>query len=132
MPPNRHQTKFETRQDIKQAYLYLGHKVPGEHHEDTFKLRFLNGVFSAGLSSRMFQKLREKHGIGYSVGTFYYSSVGVGLFGAVTDLTGDDVERLQTRLPMSGDELIDAAAVIRRGSSAVVSALMRSGRAGAA
>ncbi|KKW42935.1 MAG: hypothetical protein UY92_C0002G0052 [Candidatus Magasanikbacteria bacterium GW2011_GWA2_56_11] len=57
---------------------------------------------------------------------------GVGLFGAVTDLTGDDVERLQTRLPMSGDELIDAAAVIRRGSSAVVSALMRSGRAGAA
>jgi len=102
VPPNRHQTKFETRQDIKQAYLYLGHKVPGEHHEDTFKLRFLNGVFSAGLSSRMFQKLREKHGIGYSVGTFYYSSVGVGLFGAC--VSGFDAKRfLETQEIILGE-----------------------------
>ncbi len=96
VPPNRRQEKFETRRGLEQAYLYLGYKVPSTLNKDNFKLRFLDGVFSAGLSSRMFQKLRVKHGIGYSVSSFYGSHVGVGLFGTV--VSGFDATRfLETR-----------------------------------
>lgn len=91
VPPNRRQEKFETRGDLKQAYLCLGYKVPGSLSSETFKLRFLDGVLSAGFSSRMFQKLREKNGIGYSVGSFYGSYVGLGLFGA--HVSGFDAKR---------------------------------------
>lgn len=101
-PPNRHREKFETRSDVKQVYLYLGYRVPGDLHPDTFKLQFLDGVLSAGFSSRLFQNLREKHGIGYSVGSFYGSHVGVGLFGV--SVSGFDAKRfLETREIILGE-----------------------------
>lgn len=100
--PNRHREKFETRSDVKQVYLYLGYRVPSKLHPDTFKLQFLDGVLSAGFSSRMFQELREKHGIGYSVGSFYGSHVGVGLFGI--HVSGFDAKRfLETREIILGE-----------------------------
>lgn len=101
-PPNRRQTKMETRGDLKQAYLALGYKVPSILSAETFKLRFLDGVLSAGFSSRMFQKLREKNGIGYSVGSMYGSYAGVGLFG--TYVAGFDAKRfLETQEIILGE-----------------------------
>jgi len=96
VPPNKRYEKIETRPGLKQAYLYLGYRMPNEKHPDTFKLQILDGIFSAGLSTRMFQELRVKRGIGYAVGSSYGDVAGFGIF--TTTVSGFDPSRfLETR-----------------------------------
>lgn len=60
--------QLEERKGISQVYLFLGYQVPGFISPDTYKLEMLTGILSAGLSSRLFKKLRKEKGIGYDVG----------------------------------------------------------------
>jgi len=62
--------QLEERKGISQVYLFLGYQVPGFISPDTFKLNMLWGILSAGMSSRLFKKIREEKGIGYNVGSF--------------------------------------------------------------
>ncbi len=59
--------------NIRQVYLDLGFKVPSLAYNDFHKLKLLDGVLSLGMSSRLFQELRERRGIGYFVGSNYDS-----------------------------------------------------------
>ncbi len=61
-------SRFEERKGISQAYLCLGYQVPGFISPDTPKLTMIEGILSAGFSSRFFKKLREERGLGYNVG----------------------------------------------------------------
>jgi len=72
--------RFESRKDISQLYLGLGYRVPGFSHKDVHKIDLLSAILSAGLSSRMFKELREKRGIGYKVGSFFYPLSNEGIF----------------------------------------------------
>ncbi len=69
---NRKHYMEESREDINQMYMGLGYKVPGYQSSDYFRLKLLCSILSGGLSSRMFYELREKRGIGYSVGSKYH------------------------------------------------------------
>ena len=60
----------ETR-PTEQANLCLGVRALPRKDEDRFKLRVLNTVLGEGMSSRLFQEIREKRGLAYGV----YSSV---------------------------------------------------------
>ena len=53
--------------DTEQAHLVLG--VPGldRQHPDRYALSVLNHALGGGLSSRLFQEIREKRGLAYSV-----------------------------------------------------------------
>lgn len=88
---NRKTEKFESHSAIKQTYLNIGFKVPGFIHPDTHRLRLLDGILSVGMSSRMFQKLREERGIGYAVGSFFESFGKAGIFD--TYVSGFDPSR---------------------------------------
>ena len=77
---NRHTVREESRGDINQMYLSLGYRVPGYRSDDFFKLELLSSILSEGLSSRLFKELREKRGIGYSVGSFYKAFRDEGMF----------------------------------------------------
>jgi len=77
---NRHTVREESRGDINQMYLSLGYRVPGYSSDDFFKLDLLSSILSEGLSSRLFKELREKRGIGYSVGSFYKAFQDEGMF----------------------------------------------------
>ena len=69
---NRKNKKIEKRGGLKQIYLALGYKVPGNAHEDIHKLSILKSLLSDGLSSRLFKKLRHERGIGYNIEADYY------------------------------------------------------------
>lgn len=90
---NKHLEKFESHPSIKQVYLDIGFKVPGFTHKDVQKLGLLDGILSAGSSSRMFQRLREERGIGYSVGSFFGSLGDPGVFAAYA--AGFDSKRFE-------------------------------------
>lgn len=50
-----------------QTHLILGVRTFDIFHKDNAKLHVLNGVLGAGMSSRLFQKLRDEMGVGYYV-----------------------------------------------------------------
>ncbi|MBN1858940.1 insulinase family protein [Candidatus Bipolaricaulota bacterium] len=61
-----------------QTHIYVALPVPDIHHEDRFPLELLNTVLGDGMSSRLFQEIREKHGLAYSVASYVsrYSDAG--------------------------------------------------------
>jgi len=69
------------RRPTEQANLVLG--MPGMHRLDDrrFALGVLNAALGGGMSSRLFQEVREKRGLAYSVYSFTSQYADTGLFG---------------------------------------------------
>ncbi len=59
------------KHDTEQAHLMVGVRTPGRHDERRYPLSVLNAVLGGGMSSRLFQEVRERRGLAYQV----YSSV---------------------------------------------------------
>lgn len=57
--------------DAEQTHMLLGMRTPGRHWEHRWALLVLNTALGGGLSSRLFQQIRESRGLAYSV----YSTV---------------------------------------------------------
>ena len=57
--------------DAEQTHMSLGVRVPGRHWNHRWALSVLNTALGGGLSSRLFQQIRETRGLAYSV----YSTV---------------------------------------------------------
>jgi predicted Zn-dependent peptidase len=57
--------------DTEQAHMMLGVRAPDRHDERRWVLGVLNTVLGGGMSSRLFQEIRERRGLAYQV----YSSV---------------------------------------------------------
>lgn len=57
--------------DAEQTHLSLGVRTPGRHWDGRWALSVLNTALGGGLSSRLFQQIRETRGLAYSV----YSTV---------------------------------------------------------
>ncbi|QVQ53654.1 insulinase family protein [Spiractinospora alimapuensis] len=68
------------RRETEQAHLLLG--VPGVARNDErwYAMRVLSTVLGAGMSSRLFQEVREKRGLAYSVYSFAPSYAETGVF----------------------------------------------------
>ncbi len=58
------------RKDTEQYHVCLGGKGISRHDERRFALRVLEGVLGGTSSSRLFQEVREKRGLAYSVFSF--------------------------------------------------------------
>ncbi len=69
-PPGRPGLALVKR-DAEQTHLLLGVRAPGRHWEHRWALSVLNNALGGGLSSRLFQQIRESRGLAYSV----YSTV---------------------------------------------------------
>lgn len=64
--PRRLRTALDVRDD-EQVQLALGFPGPGRNDERRFAVRVLNTIAGENMSSRLFQALREKRGLCYSV-----------------------------------------------------------------
>jgi predicted Zn-dependent peptidase len=69
-PVDDNQTQPRTRaftKDTAQLQLALGFRTCSRHDERRFALRILNTLLGENMSSRLFQVIREDHGLAYSV-----------------------------------------------------------------
>jgi predicted Zn-dependent peptidase len=57
------------RRDTEQAHLVVGMRGPARRSPDRFSLAALNHALGGGLSSRLFQEVRETRGLAYSIGS---------------------------------------------------------------
>jgi predicted Zn-dependent peptidase len=61
--------RFVEHDETEQAHLVYGVRAPERRSPDRFTLAALNHVLGGGLSSRLFQKIREERGLAYSIGS---------------------------------------------------------------
>jgi len=55
------------QKSIQQAHLILGKQINWQNNKNKYALSLLNIIFGDGMSSRLYQNLREKKGLAYSV-----------------------------------------------------------------
>ena len=70
-----------SRRSSEQAHLILGTAGVSRHDERRYALGLLSSTLGEGMSSRLFQEIREKRGLAYSVYSFASHYADTGLFG---------------------------------------------------
>ncbi len=70
-----------TADDTEQANIVLGTRALSRHDERRFALGVLSAAVGGGMSSRLFQSIREQRGLAYSVYSFTSSYTDTGAFG---------------------------------------------------
>lgn len=65
--------------DLEQLHMCIGNKTMGRHDKNYYPLLVLNNIFGGTMSSRIFQEVREKKGLVYSIYSFVsnYSNTGI-------------------------------------------------------
>jgi len=90
------------KKEIGQVHAVVGFRVFGRHDDRRYALRVLNGLLGENMSSRLFQSVREKHGLCYSIQSSYQLFEETGVF-AVSG--GFDSRRAEAALRLTAKEM---------------------------
>jgi predicted Zn-dependent peptidase len=91
-----------THDDTEQAYVMLGMPGLSMRDERRYTLSVLDTILGGGMSSRLFQEVREERGLAYEVSSFQQAYRAAGLFGVSA---GTSPERVQECLDVIVDQL---------------------------
>ena len=67
--------------DLEQVHLLIGFPSVGFLDSDYYAVNLLSTLLGGGMSSRLYQEIREKQGLAYSIYSFNYPFMDGGLFG---------------------------------------------------
>ena len=95
-----------SERDLEQVHLVLGFDGLGYSDPDYYVSAILSQLLGGGMSSRLFQEIREKRGLVYSIHSFGSSYLDGGLFGIYAGTGEKEVSEL---LPVVCDELVKLA-----------------------
>ncbi|MHB8197724.1 MAG: M16 family metallopeptidase [Vulcanimicrobiaceae bacterium] len=91
-----------THKDSEQAYVVLGSRGLSVRDERRYVLSLLDTLLGGGMSSRLFQEIREKRGLVYTVYSFQAAYREAGLFGIYA---GTSPAKLQSCLDVVREQL---------------------------
>ena len=111
--------------DLEQAHLVMGFEGVGYDDDDYYPLAVLSTALGGGMSSRLFQEVREKRGLVYSIYTFLSAYQDGGLFGLYAGTGEEEVAELVSIVcdelkrvaadRMDGEEIARSRAQIKAG-----------------
>ena len=101
--------EYREDRDIEQVNLVLGYGGVSYDDPDYYAVSVLSTLLGGGMSSRLFQEIREKRGLVYSIYSFASSYADGGLFGIYAGTGEDEVEEL---VPVLCDEVVKVTAGI--------------------
>ena len=84
-------TKLEAR-DLEQVHIALALEGLPQRDPDLFSLQVFAIVLGGGMSSRLFQEVREKRGLCYTISAFHAPYTDTGMFGIYAGTDAGDVE----------------------------------------
>lgn len=94
--------------DIEQSTVMIGFKSTDHKNLDEFyKTQILSLILGGGISSRLFQNIREKHGLAYSVGCFNSSYSDVGVFSLYASTAHDTLNSTIPKLKEETNKILD-------------------------
>lgn len=94
---------FRKNKDLEQVNLVLGFEGLSYMDKNYYKCQILAAILGGGMSSRLFQEVREKRGLAYSVYSFNYANHDSGLFGIYLGTTEDKTNQA---LEVISDEVL--------------------------
>ncbi len=94
--------KIVREKDTEQVHLCMGFEGIEHGNEKLYSLLALNNILGGGMSSRLFQNIREKRGLVYSIYSYPSTYQGSGLF---VIYAGMNPEYLQTVIDLTKEEL---------------------------
>ena len=80
--------------DLEQLHLLLSFKSVSFHHPDYYALQMLSTILGGGMSSRLFQEVREKRGLCYAIQPYISYYADTGLFSIYAGTAADKGEEL--------------------------------------
>lgn len=84
---------FESK-DFEQVQLVAGFNGIDIYDDRVYSLLVFNNIFGSGMSSRLFQNIREKYGLVYSIGAGHSAYVGTGTFDISAATTPENLARV--------------------------------------
>ena len=87
-------TNIVRTKDIEQIQLVLSFSGIDVMDESVYSLLAFNNVFGSGMSCRLFQNIREKEGLVYSISAGHSSYVGAGAFDIAAGMSPENLERV--------------------------------------
>jgi predicted Zn-dependent peptidase len=107
-PPKQRSGRALVRdKDTEQAHVVLGGAGIARDDDRRFALAVLNNCLGGGMSSRLFQEIREKRGLAYSVYSYTTQYADSGCFGVYAGCAPGKVDEV---LALTRDELARVAA----------------------
>jgi predicted Zn-dependent peptidase len=111
--------------DIEQVHLVYGARGIRRGDPRVWALAVMNSILGGGMSSRLFQEIREKRGLAYAISSGHHSYTDTGVFNIyagcsannvaeVMSITRDEIDRLR-RDGATEDELRRAIGQVRGG-----------------
>ncbi len=101
------------RRPTEQAHLVLGSRSVSRFSEDRWAIAVLNHILGGGLSSRLFQKIREQRGLAYSVWSERSSYADTGTVSIVAGTAPEHVDEV-LRIAVGELELLATDGVTAR------------------
>ncbi|MCE3231817.1 MAG: processing peptidase [Rickettsiaceae bacterium] len=80
--------------DLEQVHLTMGFKGISYLEEEIYTLQLLSLILGGGMSSRLFQEIRENRGLAYSISSFQSSYADTGMFSIYSATSPDKVNEL--------------------------------------
>jgi len=85
---------FREDRDLMDAQIVLGFEGRAYHVRDFYASQVLSMILGGGMSSRLFQEVREKRGLCYSVYAFHWGFSDTGIFGIHAATGQSDIAEL--------------------------------------
>ncbi len=82
------------RKDIEQAHLIAAFEGIDVMDESVYSLLVFNNVFGSGMSSRLFQNIREQLGLVYSIDAGHSAYIGTGMFEIYAGMKPENLGRV--------------------------------------
>jgi predicted Zn-dependent peptidase len=94
--------EFREVRELDQVHIVLGFPGPGFPDVDYYPALLLSTLLGGGMSSRLFQEIREKRGLVYSIYAFHSPFIDGGIFGIYAGTGESEAAEL---MPVTLDEL---------------------------
>lgn len=124
LPTNYRGGDYREEQDLEQLHFLIGFKGAAIVDDDYYTQSVLSTVLGGGMSSRLFQEVREKRGLVYSIYTFASAYRDGGLFGVYA---GTSPEQIAELVPVVCDQLLGAIDHIDAGEIGRAKAQIKAG-----
>ncbi|MBV9217984.1 MAG: insulinase family protein [Methylobacteriaceae bacterium] len=79
---------------LEQAHIVVGFEGVSFHHPDYYAAQVFANAVGGGMSSRLFQEVREVRGLAYAIYSFHWSYSDTGMFGFYAGTSARDVAEL--------------------------------------
>jgi len=116
--------EFRDTRSLEQVHLVLGFDGIAYDDDDFYALQLLSTVLGGGMSSRLFQEVREKRGLAYSVFSFASSYIDGGLFGVYAGTAPSEIDEL---VPVLAEEILKVGEKVGAEEVARARAQLKSG-----